>query len=73
MKKYPNCVTLLTTHYMQLSKLDRLPGVANKHVEAVIMGKGMPIKFTYKILDGASKQNIVKDIVANMGIIDKIK
>ncbi|MEM9569447.1 MAG: hypothetical protein AAF900_00615 [Bacteroidota bacterium] len=72
-KKYPNCVTLLTTHYMKLSELDRLPGVANKHVEAIVVAKGMPIKFTYKILDGASKQNIVKEIVFNMGILDEIK
>ena len=71
-KKFPNCVTLLTTHYIKLSELDKLPGVANKHVEAIVMGKGMPIKFTYKILDGVSKQNIVKDIVSNMGIIDDI-
>ena len=72
-KKYPNCVTLLTTHYMKLSELDRLPRVANKHVEAIVVAKGMPIKFTYKILDGASKQNIVKEIVFNMGILDEIK
>lgn len=71
-EKYPNCVTLLTTHYMELSKLDKLPGVANKHVEAILSGKEMPIKFTYKILDGVSKQNIVKTIASNMGIIDEI-
>lgn len=53
---------------MQLGGLGRLSGVGNKHVAA----KGMSIKFTYKISDGVSTQNIVKKIVINMGILDEI-
>lgn len=70
-KDYPNCITLLTTHYMNLVKLaDEHEGVVNKKVEVIVPGtKGRRFDYTFKIKDGVSDQNIVEDMLLEKGLL----
>jgi DNA mismatch repair protein MutS len=70
-KDYPQCLTLLTTHYKTFTKLESLPGVVNKKVEVIIPGKEAPFDATYKIVDGISPddQNIVEITLKHRGIL----
>ena len=68
---YPRCLTLLTTHYMGLTKLaDKDSSILNKKVVVKIPGSnGRKFDYTYKIEPGISDQNIVEDMLAEKGVL----
>ena len=68
---YPRCLTLLTTHYMGLTKLaDKDSSILNKKVVVKIPGSnGRKFDYTYKIEPGISGQNIVEDMLAEKGVL----
>ena len=69
--KYPNCLTLLTTHYMSIPSLaDENKHVSNKKVVVNIPGSnGRAFDYTFKIKDGVSDQNIVGDMLQEKGLL----
>ncbi len=68
---YPNCVTLLTTHYMNLPKLTQESDFfTNKKVVVTMPGsQGRKFDYTFKIEDGVTDQNIVGEMLEEKGIL----
>jgi hypothetical protein len=71
--KYPQCLTLLTTHYKAFTKLENLSGVVNKKVEVIMPGKYASFDATYKVIDGISSddQNVVRATLYHRGVLKK--
>ena len=69
---YPNCLTVLTTHYQELTKLEEMEGFTNKKVEVIAPGKYNPFDCTYKIKDGVADQNIVRELLEHKGILERV-
>ena len=70
-EKHPNCITMLTTHYMNIPDLAKeTESVKNKKVVVTIPGtEGRRFDYTYKIEDGVSDQNIVGDMLLDKGLL----
>ncbi len=72
-ERYPNCATLLTTHYMNLTELANENSMfTNKKVVVKIPGSnGRPFDYTYQIHDGVTdiKQNVVEMMLEEKGIL----
>ena len=70
-----NCLSLLTTHFMKLTKLaEANKHIFNKKVVVKIPGtKGRKFDPTFKIHDGIADQNIVAAMLEEKGIFVKEK
>ena len=70
-QSYPNCGTLLTTHYMNLTELAREDNkFKNKKVVVKIPGsEGRKFAYTYEIHDGVTEQNIVEMMLEEKGVL----
>ncbi|MEM9737869.1 MAG: hypothetical protein AAF770_02110 [Bacteroidota bacterium] len=70
-QQYSNCLTLLTTHFMNLTNLAKQDQhVKNQKVVVKIPGtNGRKFDYTYQIEEGITDQNIVEDMLIEKGIL----
>lgn len=70
-KAYPHCLTLLTTHFKGLTRLEKEDShISNSKVTVRIPGdNGKPFAWTYKIEPGISDQNIVAEMLEEKGVL----
>ena len=68
--KYNNSISMITTHYNYLTKLEKT-GLF-KNYKIVVEKENNKIKYPYKIEDGASKQHIALELLYNKGFDKEI-
>ena len=70
-KNYPRCLTLLTTHYMGITKLaEKHTTIINKKVVVRMPGsRGRKFDYTYKIEPGIADQNIAREMLVAKGVL----
>src|SRR5690606_38609754 len=65
--RHVGCRTLLSTHFFELTRLaDRLPGVRNHHVQALLDGERLV--FTYRVLPGAADRSYGVEVARSAGM-----
>lgn len=65
--RHVGCRTLLSTHFFELTRLaERLPGVRNHHVQALLDGERLV--FSYRVLPGAADRSYGVEVARSAGM-----
>ncbi|MFO7245754.1 MAG: DNA mismatch repair protein MutS [Bacillota bacterium] len=65
--RHVGCRTLLSTHFFELTRLaERLPGVHNHHVQALLDGERLV--FSYRVLPGAADRSYGVEVARSAGM-----
>lgn len=69
---YTNCILIFTTHYVYLTKLEKLPAARFLNYRMNIINKNENIIFPYKLARGFSRQYIALELLRKNGFDEEI-